>query len=391
MFSQARTIFTAFGLRIRVDPSWLLIAALITWSLAQHMFPSALPGQPGTVYTAMAIVAMLVFFGSLILHELSHALTARHFGVETQAITLFLFGGVAELASEPDQAMHEFWIAIAGPIMSCALAFSFWVFGTVGLALWGPGPVVAVLEYLALINLVLAVFNLLPAFPLDGGRVLRAWLWHRGGDVMAATESAARSGSFLAYGLILLGVIALFQGAIVGGFWQILLGTFVLAAARGSVESQRMKTLMGGRTVRDLMTRNPVSVEPRTSLAALVNQAMLRNRVSFVPVIENGVLLGYVDTTLLNGIDRENWANTQVDDVFASVDDGVTVPPDTPVLDLFERIAQTGQRKFLVVEHGNLLGVVTLSDLTRYLGLMTDLGRMAGPTPATAVRARSVL
>lgn len=379
MFSQARTVLRVFGFDIRIDPSWLLIAALVTWSLSQHAFPNALPGFAPATYMSMAVVGMLLFFLSLLLHELAHALTARHFGVETRSITLFLFGGVAELSDEPKTAMNEFWIAIAGPLLSLALSFFFWVFASIGALIFGTGPVVEVLGYLALVNFVLAIFNLLPAFPLDGGRILRAWLWHRSGDVLDATETAARAGMFLAYALMLMGVLALFQGALVAGFWQLLLGTFVLAAARASVENQRAKSLLGARLVNDLMTKDPVVVDPRTSLAALVNQDMLGNRISFVPVVENGTLLGYIDTELIGKIDRENWTNTQVDDVFAGLSESATVPSSTPVLELFDLIAKTGRRKFMVVDEGHLVGVITLSDLSRFLELVVSLGRFAKP------------
>ncbi|WP_299747618.1 site-2 protease family protein [uncultured Tateyamaria sp.] len=385
MFSNARTIITIFGFHIRVDPSWVLIAGLITWSLYQHTFPAVLPGLSSWTYATMALLGMLLFFASLVGHELAHAVTARRFGVDTRNITLFLFGGVAELAQEPARAMHEFWIALAGPLMSLALAAMFWTFAVLGAVLSGVGPVVEVLHYLALINLVLAIFNLLPAFPLDGGRILRAWLWRRSGDILAATETAAQSGTVLAYALMGLGLLGLFQGAVVAGFWQILIGLFVLAAARSSLDAQRTRTLLGPRDVRALMTTEVVTTEAGTSLAALVNQVMLPKRIGFVPVVEEGQLLGHIDTDVINGIDRENWANTTVDDVFVELDQAVCIPPDLPVLDLMERISRTGQRKFMVVAGSLLLGVVSLSDLTRYLGLLAMLGKgsnAAAPTQA---------
>ncbi|WP_299694702.1 site-2 protease family protein [uncultured Tateyamaria sp.] len=382
MFSNAKTITRVLGFDIRVDPSWVLIAALITWSLCQHSFPAALPGQATATYVAMAVLAMLLFFACLLAHELAHAVTARGFGVSTKSITLFLFGGVAELEEEPTKAMHEFWIALAGPVMSLVLAFVFWSLAGFGTLTLGSGPVVEVLRYLALINLVLALFNMLPAFPLDGGRILRAWLWHRNDDMLAATETAARSGTVLAYGLIILGVLGLFQGAFVAGFWQILIGVFVLAAARSSIDAQRIKTLLGARAVADVMTAPPITTEPQTTLAALVNQVMLAKRIGFVPVVEDGVLLGHIDTAVLTSIDREHWASTPVDDVFVGLDEAGCVPPDMSVLDLFERISQSGRRKFMVVEDRHLRGVISLSDLTRHLGLLASLGKQGGQSKA---------
>ena len=386
MFSNAKTLVRVFGLDIRVDPSWLLIAALITWSLSQHVFPAVLPDHSKATYFSMAVTATLLFFASLLLHELAHAFTGRRYGVETRTITLFLFGGVAELAEEPKRATDELWIALAGPLMSFALFCVFWVLASASALATMPVSLIEIFRYLALINLVLAVFNLIPAFPLDGGRVLRAWLWQRSGDVLSATESAAHAGTFFAYGLMGLGAISLFQGSMVGGIWQILLGMFILAAAKSSVEAQRAKSLLGDKTVADLLTPSPVVTAPNTTLAELVNQIMLRNRVSFIPVVEDQVLLGHIDSAVLAGMDRENWANTRVSDVFVGLADNVVVTPNTPITDLFTRIAETGQRKFMVVENRQLVGVITLADLSRYLALVKDIGRIAGSAPLLAAQ-----
>jgi Zn-dependent protease/CBS domain-containing protein len=365
MFANAVKLFSVNKFDIKVDPSWLIIAALITWSLSQQFFPGALPGHSPQAYLAMAIIAMLGLFASLLLHELAHSVVARHLGVPIKSITLFLFGGVAELEAEPKSGLTEFWIAIAGPLMSLALGF--WSLSGAA-TLTGLAPAVtSVLSYLALINLVLALFNMVPAFPLDGGRVLRAYLWHRSGDVLAATRTAARSGTFFAYFLMALGVTALFQGAIVVGLWQIMIGGFVLMAARAAYTRQLTKSVFDGHTVAGLMTRDPITAQPEMTLAAFVNQIMLKSNVTFVPVTEGSVLLGHMDRTVLSGIDRKNWACTQVGDVFVGLHDAVMVSPGTLLPDLMERIGKTGQRKFMVVSGHQLQGVITLSDLTAYL------------------------
>lgn len=369
MFTNAVKLFSINHFDIKVDPSWLIIAALVTWSLSQQYFPNAVPGATSNAYLLMALIAMLGLFASLLLHELAHSVVARHLGVPIKAITLFLFGGVAELETEPTSGITEFWIALAGPVMSLALAFGFWCLAQVALISAAAPAFVEVLSYLALINLVLALFNMVPAFPLDGGRVLRAYLWYRSGDVLAATRTAARSGTFFAYFLMALGIIALFQGALVAGLWQLMIGGFLLMAARSSYTSQLARTVFEGRTVDALMTRDPVTVGPEMTLTTFVNQVMLRHTVSFVPVLEGEVLLGHMDQSVLSSIDRENWANTRVGDVFVGLDDSVTVAPDTPIQDLLETITRTGRRKYLVVSDHHLLGVISLSDLTRYLNL----------------------
>lgn len=367
MFANAIKLFSINGLSIRLDPSWLVIAALITWGLSQQYFPQVLPGADQTTYLAMALVAMLCFFASLLLHELAHSVVARRLGVPIKSITLFLFGGVAELEAEPHSASVEFWVALAGPVVSLCLAFGFWVLAQSSAIVLDAEPVTLVMSYLALINLVLALFNLVPAFPLDGGRVLRAYLWHRSGNILSATETAAKSGSVFGYFLMGLGVFALFQGALVTGLWQLMIGGFVLLAARSSYQTQLARIAFDHKSVRDLMKRDLITVGPEVTLSEFVNRFMLQHGVGFVPVLDAGVLLGHMDRAVLSGIDRENWGSTQVGDVFAGLDELSTVTPDLPIQDLIARIGSTGRRKFLVVENHELVGVISLADLTHYL------------------------
>lgn len=366
MFANAVKIFSIHDFDIKVDPSWLVIAGIITWSLSQQYFPTILPNVSSQTYLAMAIVAMLLFFASLILHELSHSIVARQLGVPINSITLFIFGGVAEMQAEPKTAKSEFWIALAGPVMSLCLAFTFWVSASV-LSLAGQAVLAAIASYLAVINLILAVFNLIPAFPLDGGRMLRAFLWDRSGDVLKATEIATKSGIVVGYALMSLGILALFQGAIGIGLWQILIGSFVLLAARAGYENQLARTVLDGRTVADLMYRDPITVGPNLTLSDFVDQVMLHHRVSFVPVVEASVLLGHIDWAVLSGIDQEHWGSTRVGDVFVGLDPASTIPHDFPARDLLAQMSKTGVRKYLVVDDHQLQGVITLSDFTRYL------------------------
>lgn len=367
MFSSAVKLFSLQGFDIKVDPSWLIIASLVTWSLSQHYFPGILPQASGTAHLTMAVIGMLGLFASLLAHEMAHSVVARRLGVQVKSITLFIFGGVAELGTEPSSARDELWIAIAGPLMSFFLALGFWTFAQMAWLVSSSRAIAEVLSYLAIINLVLAVFNMVPAFPLDGGRVLRAHLWHRTGDVLVATRIAARSGAFFGYFLMALGVLALFHGAIAAGLWQVMIGGFVLIAARASYTSQLARTAFKGKTVSALMARNPVTVGPDITLSAFVNQIMLHHGVNFVPVIEGDVLLGHIDRSVLAGIDRENWGNTRVGDVFVGLDQSAMVTPDLPISGLLEIIAKTDRRKFLVVSDHHLIGVITLADLTEFL------------------------
>ncbi len=373
MFKNAIRLFSVNGFEIRIDPSWLIIAALITWSLSQRYFPINFPDQSSQTYLVMAVVAMMFFFTSLLLHELAHSVVARRLGVPINSITLFLFGGVAELEAEPTSAKAELYIAVAGPIMSLVLGVMFWILAVLFELLIAPSSVTKVLTYLAVINIILAVFNLIPAFPLDGGRILRAYLWHRSGNVLKATQQAANSGKILAYFLMSLGVIAMFQGAVVNGLWQIMIGSFILVAARSSYQHQLANVVFDSKSVSDLMKRNPIVVHPNVSLADFVNQTMLRYGVSFVPVLEDGIVLGHMDRTVLSGIDRENWASTYVGDVFVKLDKATTLRPDLPVRDLMHIISQTGERKFLIIEDQKLVGIISLADLTNYLQMYDQI------------------
>jgi Zn-dependent protease/CBS domain-containing protein len=375
MFTSAIRLFNVGGFEIKLDPSWFLIAGLITWTLATQYFPVTIPDLSDTTYVALAVVAMLGFFTSLLLHELAHSVVARSYGVRIKGITLFLFGGVAELESEVPSAKVEFRVAVAGPAMSIVLGVFFWLLAGVSQAVMSSPALPSVLTYLATVNIVIAVFNMLPAFPMDGGRVLRAYLWARRGDLLSATRTAATSGKILAYGLIALGAYTVFLGAAPSGLWYILIGFFVLSAARSAFQNQLMQSAFAGKTVSSVMIKDPVVVSPDLTLAEFVNQVMLKYRVSFVPVVADGVLIGQIDKDVLSAIDRDHWTNTRVGDVFAGLDVAVTIPPEMPIQTLLELIATTGTRKFLVVDDHKLKGVITLANLIGYLNSADDTNR----------------
>jgi Zn-dependent protease/CBS domain-containing protein len=379
MFSNAVRLFDIFGFQIRVDPSWLVIAALIVWSLASGYFPAEVPGLHGGDYLAVALAAMLGLFASLILHELAHSLVARRFGLGVGGITLFLFGGVAELEREPQSAVSEFWIAVAGPAMSFSLALVFRLLdGAVALA-GASDLLVALIAYLAAINLVLAIFNLLPAFPLDGGRVLRAVLWHLRGDLLAATRTASAAGVVFGYLLVALGFAALFSGqTVIGGLWPILIGLFLAAAARATLQQMLTRRALSGRRVGDLMTRTVHTTGPDRTVRDLVDEIMLRHGVGFVPVVENGHALGYVDTGTVRAIDRENWDTTRVEDVFVALAPEMRADPREPLEGLFDRISKSGRRKFIVEDGRLFAGVITLSDLVAHIGVLRELAPDGG-------------
>ncbi|MCR9139681.1 MAG: site-2 protease family protein [Alphaproteobacteria bacterium] len=379
MFRNAINLFEIFGFKVRIDPSWLLIAALIVWSLSSAYFPINLPGYSQYDYIALAVAAMLGLFASLILHELAHALVARQFDLQIGGITLFIFGGVAELEQEPRNPKSEFWIAIAGPAMSFALAgLAFLTLRALDIS--GVSKSLhEVVAYLGLINLVLALFNLVPAFPLDGGRVLRAVLWWIKDDLLWATRIASNLGTGFGALLIISGVLSLFSANAVGGLWQILIGFFVINASTGSFRQLQIKTALRDQTVRSLMTKSPRTADVHDDVATLVDDVMLARNVSFVPVLEGEHLLGYVDTSLIQEIDRENWSAARLGDILVPVSEENTVPADMPTDVLFEKMVRSGRRKMLVGQGGTLEGVIALADLVSYLAIRQGLGLSGKP------------
>ncbi|MBW4960880.1 site-2 protease family protein [Sulfitobacter sp. CW3] len=373
MWGKAIKITQLRGFDIKIDASWLLIAALMVWSLSTTYFPSQLPDADRPTIWAISVIAMLGLFGSLLLHELAHAIVARRFGVEVSGITLFLFGGVAELQSEPLSGNTEFWIAIAGPFASLSIALAFWFIELLAYFAGLSEAVQSVLSYLAIINLVLALFNLLPAFPMDGGRVLRAWLWARSGDLLVSTRTAVTVSTFFAYGLIALGLYGVFSGSMVSGIWPVLIALFLLATSRATLIQLETRVALDGRTVASLMTHDPWTVDPSLSLSELVNRVFLKRSISFAPVVENDTLLGYVDTQIVHKIDREHWTTTIVEDVVEPTAPDNTVSFDMMALDLFKLMQKTGRRKFLVVGAHGLVGVITLSNMMALLNVSRDI------------------
>jgi Zn-dependent protease/CBS domain-containing protein len=369
-------IFDIFGFKLRIDPSWLLIAALVVWSLSTSYFPEAVTGLSRGEYIALSIIAMFGLFASLIFHELAHSLVARRFGLQVGSITLFIFGGVAELEHEPRDAVSEFWIAIAGPVASLTLAgFAFMIVDYQS----PPHEAVsleAVISYLGMMNLVLAFFNLVPAFPLDGGRILRAALWKYKGDLLWATRIASSFGTVFGMMLILLGALSIFSNMGVGGFWQILIGFFIMSASSASYAQLQMKTILRNQRVASLMTRDPITANASDTLDYLVDKVMLEHNVSFVPVVDGDHLLGYVDTVIVQRIDRENWPSTRLDDVYVPCGPGNTVAEDMPTEKLFEIMARNGQRKFLISDNSRLSGVISLADMLTYLAIHQGLGKI---------------
>jgi len=367
-------LFRIFGFEVRLNLTWLLLAFLITWTLGAGLFPAEYPGLPAAAYWWMGLAGAAGILFSIVAHELTHALVARHFGLHIRGITLFIFGGVAEMEQEPPRPRVEFLMAVAGPIASLVLAWAFRRFEGLVSAWDGPVPVVAVLHYLGLINVVLALFNLVPAFPLDGGRMLRAALWQRTGDLHRATLIASRIGAGFGIGLMVLGGLSFIQGSFVTGMWWLLIGAFLRAAAAGSYRQLLIRDLLGNKPVSELMSPDPVTVTPDTTLERLLEDFVYRHHYKLLPVTEDGRLTGCVTLQDIKKVPPENRGTATVAEVASPCSPQNTVAPETSAGTLAAEMGRPGaSTRRMVVRDGRLVGVISLRDLSEYVALKLDL------------------
>jgi Zn-dependent protease len=376
MFGKRLVLFELFGFKVQADMSWLFLALLVTWSLAQGFFPAFYPDLPPATYWKMGVIGMIGLFFSLVLHELSHALVARHYGLSIKGITLFIFGGVAEMEEEPDSAKTEFLMAIAGPIASLALAAGFHGLSLAGKAQGLPDSVFGVSGYLAFINVVLAVFNLVPAFPLDGGRALRAALWYWKGDLRWATRIASRSGEVFGIMLIFLGVLSVLTGDFIGGMWLFLIGLFLRGAAGASYYQLLTRQAFEGEPVSRFMTLDPVAVSPELSVERLIEDYIYGYHYDLFPVTDDRRLMGLVSTRQVREVPRAEWATTMVADILVPCGPDNTIGPRADAVKALSIMRRSGNSRLIVAEGGSLQGVIALKDLLEFLGLKMDLERL---------------
>lgn len=362
MFGKGIRLFKIFGFEIKVDLSWLIIAGLVVWSLAVGFFPQHLVGLRPVDYWKLALVGAFGLFFSIVFHEFWHSWVARRLGVQVKGITLFVFGGVAEMEEEPESPQGEFWIAIAGPLASLFLALVFYFLYQMGLNMRLGEGVTSVFMYLALINVILAIFNLIPAFPMDGGRILRAVLWKVKKDQLWATRIATNFGS--AFGLVLigLGLLNIFMGNLVGGMWYALIGMFIRFAAKSSYQRLVLKNALEGETVRTLM-KKPVTVPGSLSLQELVEGYVYKYHHKFFPVMDNQDVLGCVTTRQVGAVARENWPKIMVSEIMRKCSSENAVGPDDDVTQVLSKMNSTGLSRMMVLEHGRLVGIVSLKDI----------------------------
>ena len=366
-----------FGIEVGLHYSWFIIALLITMSLASQ-FQTANSQWGAAVIWTVSLVTALLFFAALLAHEMSHALVARAHGLTTRAITLFALGGLAQIEKEPEDPRTEFWVGIAGPIASS-------VIGLVCLAIaWAAGwrlsstpnaPLEAMFVWLGYINLMLAAFNMIPGFPLDGGRILRAILWWSTGSGERATQLAARTGQVVAVFFIALGIFRFFGGAGFGGLWIAFIGWFLLQAAGASYASVALTSGLRNVKVSDVMSRECLVVDGNLNVQTFVEEHLLRTGRRCFVVEQGGQVAGLVTPHEIKDLERQRWPFTTLYDIMRPLDEVHTVKPDTPVMDALETMGRDDVNQLPVVENHHLEGIVTRANVLQFLQTRAELSR----------------
>jgi Zn-dependent protease/predicted transcriptional regulator len=371
---QEIDLFKVAGVQIAIDYSWLIIFALVLWSLSAGYFPELHPGYPGVEYWMVGLVATLLFFASIVTHELAHAVVANHLGQPVERISLFIFGGMAHLGHEPTSARDEFKIAAVGPLTSFVLGAFFLaiphVFGlNESFPMWA-----SVFDYLGFINFALGLFNLLPGFPLDGGRILRATFWARSGDFRQATARAAGWGRGIAYGLIFLGALQIFSGSLIGGLWLIFIALFLKGAASASYQSIVMEQVLGSVTVSDLMVRDPITIDAATTVADAIHDHFMRHGYGGYPVIDNGRVAGLIALSHVRDCPVEERARKRVGDIMRPLDPAIVIAPGAPASKALRQMAEADCGRLLVMDQDRLVGLLSRSGVAHFIMLRSQLG-----------------
>ncbi len=370
---QGFRLGSIFGFEISVDLSWFLIFFLILWTLTTGVFPVNYPGLSDTTYIGMGVVGTLLFFVSLLAHELSHSFLARAKGIPVEGITLFIFGGVSRTRMEAETPGDEFQIAGIGPLTSLAIAVFSGLLWWVGRSAGWSVAVNGVTAYLATINLMLAIFNILPGFPLDGGRVFRSIVWKITGNYKKATRIATIGGKLLGYAIIAWGLLQLFGGFVINGLWLIFIGWFLASAAEASYQDVLVRSTLEGVPARQIMTPYPETVPAELSLQELVDEYFMHRRYHGFPVTENNQLIGIITLNLVKDVPRDKWAYQTVRDTMRPVQNGVSVRPEEKMTNVLQKMEESQLRRVLVTKNGSLQGIITAGDVARWLQRRRDL------------------
>lgn len=373
MFGKRFNFLSFAGIKIGIDISWLFIAILLSWTLASGHFPFHYPNLSSGTYWLMGIIGMLGLFVCVILHELGHAMVAKHYKLPISQITLFIFGGVAEIKKEPQSPKVEFLMAIAGPIVSILLALSMYFLTKIGEHSGWPIEVVGITSYLAMINTAIVIFNLIPAFPLDGGRVFRAILWWWKKNLSWATQISTRLGSGFGFALIFIGILSFITGNLLGGVWLAIIGLFLQRAASASSTQFYVGQELRGEKVLKFMIKDPITVSPDITIKKFIDQYVYQFHHHLYPVTEKRNLIGYISLREVKSITQEEWKKVLVKELMTPRSKFQTVSPNTTALQALNLIQQSDSPTLLVVEDNRLVGILTAQDLFKLISLKLEL------------------
>jgi Zn-dependent protease/CBS domain-containing protein len=371
MTRQAISLGRILGIPIGLDYSWFLIFFLLTWMLAGSYYPAEYPGWEPALYWFVGALTALLLFASVLAHELGHSIVAVRYGIPVRRITLFIFGGVAELSDEPPRAAVEFWIAVAGPFVSLFLALSF---GLLAPLFTGVETVSAVLRYLAFINGALVAFNLIPGFPLDGGRIFRAFLWALTDNFRRATLIAAYAGRLIAFLFIIGGVWLIFGGNFLNGIWMAFIGWFLDNAASSQVEYVQVRGALAGYTVANAMVDDYGAVPDYLTLQDLVDSFILGNGQRSFVVKENERPVGLLTVHQVKEIARQQWPATRVTQAMIPLEKMLSVRPETPLWTALSRMDRKGVNQLPVVTDSRIVGMLSRESIISFLRTMRELG-----------------
>jgi len=362
------------GIPIDINYSWFIIFGLITWTLAMGYFPSVLPHEEGIVYWLMAIISAVFLFASLLLHELSHSFIAIKNSIPIKGITLFVFGGIAHISEEPKDPGTELKMAIAGPICSITISLCFFFLARLLPYIGSPLPLIAIAGYISIINLIIAIFNLIPGFPLDGGRILRSTLWKYMNDIKKATRIASGIGKGFAFFLIGVGFLYLFLGALLSGVWLILIGIFLQEAAESSYQQMMLQRTLTGTKVHEIMSGNVVTVSEDMPLDFVIDNYFFKYRFTSFPVINSAESLsGLVTLHNVKDIPKQKWNSTYIREAMIPLNADLIVGPDLEVFNALRKMIRNKVGRLIVVEDHKLVGFLSQRDVMRLFEVKSDL------------------
>jgi Zn-dependent protease/CBS domain-containing protein len=360
-----------FGIPIGLDYSWFLIFALLTWSLATSYYPAEFRNWPTAEYWTLGAVTAIMLFVSVLLHELGHSTVALRYKIPVNSITLYIFGGVSQVSIEPTSPSSAFWITIAGPAVSFALAALFWLLAPAFAAVT---PLLALTRYLAYINVALGVFNLIPGFPLDGGGVLRAIVWGITHDAKRATLIVANVGRFIAYLIIAVGVWQIVSGNLINGLWIAFIGWFMENAAAAQVQQQKVQSLLAGHKVSEAMRRNYAAVRPDTSLEEIVHDHILANARRSLVVEDMGKVVGLLTVHHIKEIPPATWPAVTASQAMIPTAQMKRVQPDAELWSALQEMDRDGVNQLPVMVDSQIQGMLGRDDVISFLRISRELG-----------------